>query len=47
MKITPLETRRSSMRGLPWLFRKYGFSRTICALVSQKRLLIVQFPCGA
>jgi hypothetical protein len=40
IKIIPLNTRRSSTRGMPWLFGKNGFSRSICAVVSQKRLLI-------
>jgi hypothetical protein len=37
----PLSTRRSSTRGLPWLLGKKGRSRSICASVSQKRLLII------
>jgi hypothetical protein len=41
MKIIPLSTRRSSTRGLPWLLEKNGRSRSICASVSQKRLLIL------
>jgi hypothetical protein len=41
MKIMPLKTRRSSTRGLPWLFGKNGFNRSICSSVSQKRLLII------
>ncbi|SDE63099.1 hypothetical protein SAMN04488239_12548 [Ruegeria marina] len=42
MKNIPFRTRRSSTRGLPWLFGKKGFRRSIWALLSQKRLLIVQ-----
>jgi hypothetical protein len=34
-EIIPLNTRRSSTRGLPWLFGKYGSSRAICSSVSQ------------
>ena len=41
MKIIPLNTRRSSTRGLPWLFGKNGINRAICSSVSQKRLLII------
>ncbi len=41
MKIIPLRIRRSSTRGLPWLFGKNGVSRSICTSVSQKRLLII------
>ena len=47
MKIMPLSTRLSSTRGLPWLLGKKGFRRSICASVSQKRLLIDRSPCGA
>jgi hypothetical protein len=32
---------------LPWLLGKKGFSRAICASVSQKRLLMIQSPFGA
>ena len=37
MKIIPLDTHRSSTRGLPWDFGKKGSRRAICASVSQKR----------
>ncbi len=47
MKIIPLRTRLSSTRGLPWLLGKKGSRRSICASVSQKRLLIDRSPCGA
>jgi hypothetical protein len=40
MKIVPLNTRRSSSRGLPWLLGKNGFIRFSYSSVSQKRLLI-------
>jgi DDE domain len=40
MKIVPQSTRRSSPSGLPWLLRKIGSSRAICASVSQTRMLI-------
>ncbi|GGE22698.1 hypothetical protein GCM10011529_31640 [Polymorphobacter glacialis] len=36
----PLNTRRSSTLGFPWLFGKYGSSRAICSHVSQYRLLM-------
>ncbi len=39
-KIIPLRTRRSSTRGLPWLFGKNGLSRSICSSVSHNRVLI-------
>lgn len=45
-KIMPLNTWRSSTRGLAWLFAKKGWSRAICASVSQKSLSIAQSPCG-
>jgi len=41
MSVIPLSTRRSSTRGFPWLLGKNGFSRSICASVGQKRLLII------
>ena len=41
-----VRARRSSTRGLPWLLGKTGCSCATCASVSQKRLLIVQSPCG-
>lgn len=41
MNIMPLNTRWSSIRGLPWLFAKKGRSRSICASVSQEKLLII------
>jgi hypothetical protein len=37
----PLNTRRSSTRGLPWLLGKYGRTRDICSFVSQYRSLIL------
>jgi hypothetical protein len=44
----PLNTRKSSTRGLPWLFEKNGFNRSICSSASQKRLLIITpFVLGA
>lgn len=36
----PLSTRRSSIRGFPWLFGKNGRSRSICSSVSHNRSLI-------
>ena len=41
MKIMPLSTRWSSTLGLPWLFGKNGFNRSICASVNQNKLLII------
>jgi hypothetical protein len=41
MKIIPLRTRRSSNRGLPQDFGKYGRSRSTCASDNQKRSLII------
>ncbi|KAK0350667.1 hypothetical protein LTR94_028110, partial [Friedmanniomyces endolithicus] len=37
----PLSTRRSSTRGLQWLFEKNGRSRSICSSVRQNRSLIL------
>ena len=39
-KMIPLNTRRSSTRGLPWLFGKKGRRRSICSSVSQNKSLI-------
>src|SRR3546814_20143232 len=36
-KTIPLNTRRSSTRGLPWLLGKYGCRRVIFSSVSQSR----------
>lgn len=36
MKIMPLNTLRSSTRGLPWLLGKNGGSRSICASVTRR-----------
>jgi hypothetical protein len=41
IKIMPPKTRRSSIRGLPLLFGKNGYTRSICASVSQERLHII------
>lgn len=40
MKIIPLNARRSSTRGLPWLFRKNGVSRSIRSSVSRQGSLL-------
>ena len=37
----PLNTRRSSTRGVPWLLGKYGRRRAICSSVRQYRSLIL------
>ena len=47
MNIIPLNTRRSSTRGLPWDFGKKGSRRAICASVSQKRSLMLPLRFGA
>jgi hypothetical protein len=36
----PLDTRRSSTRGFPWLLGEDGPSRAICSLVGQYRSLV-------
>lgn len=41
-EMIPLKTRRSSIRGRPWLLGKTGCRRTICSSVSQNRLLMCQ-----
>lgn len=47
MKIIPLSAHRSSTRGRPWDFGKYGRDRCICSSFNQKGSLITHLLKGA